>query len=88
MGNMIAAADFTTATRWSNKGGAGGAPPLDFAPLLHLLHPLIGEREVERWSKAHPLARAYCPLPAASRPAGAYGLPTMTLAHIGASHDR
>ena len=59
MGYMIASPDRVTTARWSKRGGAGGAPLIDFAPLRHLRHPLIGEGEVSQWSSATTRARAF-----------------------------
>jgi hypothetical protein len=70
----------STVKNWSKQTGASGAVPGDFAPVLQLLHPLIGEGELEQVEQRLSRARSSA-LPAASRPAGAYGWPTMTLAY-------
>jgi hypothetical protein len=69
----------STATNWSKQTGASGAFQTDFAPVLQLLHPLIGEGKLEQVEQRHSRARSSA-LPAAPRPAGAYGWPTMALA--------
>ncbi len=69
----------STVINWSNQTGANGAVSTDFAPVLQLLHPLIGEGQLEQVEQRLSRARSSA-LPAAPRPAGAYGWPTMALA--------
>ena len=70
----------STFKKRSTATGASGATSPIFAPVLQLLQPPIGERELEQVERAL-ASRAQYHTPAASRPAGAYGLPTMTRAH-------
>jgi hypothetical protein len=67
-----------TSTTRRTQGAAGAASPKHFAPLRHLRHPLIGESKVPQWRNT---ASRAAHTPAAPRPAGAYGWPTMTLAY-------
>jgi hypothetical protein len=57
MGYVMPYKNCVTLFKCRIKGGAGGATPIDFAPLRHLRHPLIGEGQVAQWrttSRAHP----------------------------------
>jgi hypothetical protein len=70
----------STFRKRSTATGATGAISASFAPVLQLLQPPIGERELEQVERAR-ASRAQHRTPAATRPAGAYGWPTMTLAY-------
>jgi hypothetical protein len=41
MGYRLTARKCSTLCGWSKKGGASGAHSIHFAPLLHLLHPVV-----------------------------------------------
>jgi hypothetical protein len=81
MGYRLTSRICATSINRRTQGGAGDAASINFAPLRHLRHPLIGEGKVAQWRTT--ASRARLNTPAAPRPAGAYGWPTMALACSG-----
>jgi hypothetical protein len=57
MGYRLTGSVCSTSINRRTQGGAGDALSIHFAPLRHLRHPLIGEREVAQWRTT--ASRAY-----------------------------
>ena len=76
MGYRLTTRICVTSTNWRTQTGASGALSIHFAPLRHLRQFLIGREKVAHWRNTTSRARA-APHSGGTRPAGAYGLPTM-----------
>ncbi|MGY3358836.1 hypothetical protein ACVWZK_005499 [Bradyrhizobium sp. GM0.4] len=85
MGYRLTRMDCSTSESWSKQRRAGGAGSTDFAPVLQLLQPLIGEGEVEQVERATS-TRAHSANPGGTTIGHAFGLPRMALAYCRAIH--